>query len=79
MLSTLDSLMVPDHTSPVVYVGNLLLVPTRMKHAPTLERSLDDQKFRPSGYIATLACWAHNTSMQSVSSILAHRGQPMGP
>jgi hypothetical protein len=33
--SMLDSHMVPNHTSPVVHVGNLSLVPTRMKHAPT--------------------------------------------
>jgi hypothetical protein len=43
-LSKLDSCMVPDHTSPVVRVGNLSLVPTRMKHAPTPERNLDDQR-----------------------------------
>jgi hypothetical protein len=36
--------MVPDHTSPVVHVGNLSLVPTRMKHASTPERSLCDQR-----------------------------------
>jgi hypothetical protein len=43
-LSTLDSHLVPDHISPVVCVGNLLLVPTRMKHAPTPGRSLDDRR-----------------------------------
>jgi hypothetical protein len=32
------------HTSFVVRVGNLSLVPTRMKQAPTLERSLGDQR-----------------------------------
>jgi hypothetical protein len=33
-LSTLDSCMVLDHTSLVVRVGNLLLVPIRTKQAP---------------------------------------------
>jgi hypothetical protein len=32
-LSTLDSRMVLDHTSPMVHVGNLSLVPTRTKNA----------------------------------------------
>jgi hypothetical protein len=40
----LDSRMVPDHISPVVHVGYLSLVLTRMKHAPTPGRSLDDQR-----------------------------------
>jgi hypothetical protein len=43
-LSMLDLRMVPDHTSPVVRVGNLLLVPTQMKQAPTLEGNLGDQR-----------------------------------
>jgi hypothetical protein len=36
--------MVLDHTSPMVRVGNLSLVPTRMKHAPTPRRSLGDRR-----------------------------------
>jgi hypothetical protein len=44
MLSTLDSHMVPDHTSHVVHVGNLLQVPTKSKQAPTPGRSLDNQR-----------------------------------
>jgi hypothetical protein len=44
MLPTLDSHMVPDHTSPMVRVGNLSLVPTRMKHASTLGRNLGDRR-----------------------------------
>jgi hypothetical protein len=43
-LFTLNSHMVPDHTSPVVRIDNLLLVPTRMKQAPTLGRSLGDRR-----------------------------------
>ncbi len=43
-LSTLDSHMVPDHTSPVVHTGYLSLVPTRMKQAPTPGRSLGDRR-----------------------------------
>jgi hypothetical protein len=39
---TLNSRMVSDHTSPVVYVGNLSLVPIRTKYAPTPGRSLDN-------------------------------------
>jgi hypothetical protein len=42
--SMLDSRMVQDHTSLVVRVSNLSLVPTRMKHAPTPGRSLDDRR-----------------------------------
>jgi hypothetical protein len=41
-LSTLDLHRVPDPTSHVVHVGNLSLVPTRMKQAPTPGRSLSD-------------------------------------
>jgi hypothetical protein len=102
--STLDSRMVLNHTSPVVHIGNISLVPTRRKHAPTLGGSLGDrrqtgstiilghlipppsrqpwsrgERFRPSGDIAISAYWAHNTSMRSVHSILAHGGQPIGP
>jgi hypothetical protein len=44
MLSTLDSHMVPDHTSPMVHIGYLSLVPTRLKHAPTPVRSLDNRR-----------------------------------
>jgi hypothetical protein len=40
----LDPRRVPDCTSHVVHVGKLLLVPTRSKQTPTLERILDDQR-----------------------------------
>jgi hypothetical protein len=40
----LDLRRVPDHTSHVVHVGNISLVPTRTKHAPTPERSLGDRR-----------------------------------
>jgi hypothetical protein len=43
-LFTLDSCMVPDHTSPMVHVGNLSLVPTRMKQTPTPGRSLGNRR-----------------------------------
>jgi hypothetical protein len=36
--------MVPDHTSPMVHVSNLLLVPIKTKHAPTPRRSLSDRR-----------------------------------
>jgi hypothetical protein len=36
--------MVPDHTSHVVHVCNLSLVPTRSKQGPTPGRSLGDQR-----------------------------------
>jgi hypothetical protein len=42
--STLDPRRVPNHISHVVHVGNHSLVPTRMKHAPTPEKSLGDQR-----------------------------------
>jgi hypothetical protein len=99
-----SSCMVPDHTSPVVHVANLSLVLTRMKHAPTPRRSVDDQRqtglivgldhiilhpsrqpwsrgerIRSSSYIATSACWFHNTSMRSIRSMLTHGGQLIGP
>jgi hypothetical protein len=44
MLSTLDPRRVFDHTSHVVHIGNLSLVPKRTKHAPIPERSLGDQR-----------------------------------
>jgi hypothetical protein len=43
-LSMLDPRRVPNHISHVVHVGNHSLVPTRMKHAPTPEKSLGDQR-----------------------------------
>jgi hypothetical protein len=43
-LFMLDPHRVPDHTSHMVHVGNLSLVSTRTKHAPTSKRSLDDQR-----------------------------------
>jgi hypothetical protein len=43
-LSTLDPHRVPDHTSHMIHVGNLSLVPTRTKHAATPGRSLGDQR-----------------------------------
>jgi hypothetical protein len=46
MFSTLDPCMVPDHTSYVVHVDNLSLVPTRSKQAPTPERLA-----RPSSWV----------------------------
>jgi hypothetical protein len=36
--------MAPDHTSLVIRVGNLSLIPTRIKHASTPRRSLGDRK-----------------------------------
>jgi hypothetical protein len=39
----LDSRMVLNHTSLVVRVDNLSLVPTRQKHAPTPRRSLGNR------------------------------------
>jgi hypothetical protein len=50
-LSTLDLRRVPDHTSHVIHVGNLSLVPTRMKLAPTPERSLGVRRQTTSAVI----------------------------
>jgi hypothetical protein len=44
MLFTLDPHRVPDHTSHMVHIDNLSLVPTRSKQAPTPRRSLGDQR-----------------------------------
>jgi hypothetical protein len=43
-LSTLDSRMVPDHTSLVVRVGNFSLVSTRLKQTPTPVRSFGNRR-----------------------------------
>jgi hypothetical protein len=48
MLFTLDSRMIPDHTSLVIRVANLLLVPIRMKHVPKPRRSLGEQTLSSS-------------------------------
>jgi hypothetical protein len=52
---------------PTVALGHLILPPSRQSWSR-------GEMFRPSGYIATSVYWAHNTSMRSVGSILAHRG-----
>jgi hypothetical protein len=48
-LSMLDSSMLPDHTSPVVHVGNLSLVPTRTKNPldPEEVLAIEDRLARP--------------------------------
>jgi hypothetical protein len=38
------SRMVSDHTSHVVCIGNISLLPTRLKHGSTPRRSLGDQR-----------------------------------
>jgi hypothetical protein len=43
-LFMLDPRTIIDHTSHVVHVGNLSLVPTRMKYAPTPGRSFSDRR-----------------------------------
>jgi hypothetical protein len=43
--------MVRDRTSLMVHIGNLSLVPTRMKLAPTPGRSLSDQRQTGSAVI----------------------------
>jgi hypothetical protein len=37
------------------------------------------ERFQPSGYIATSAYWAHNTSMRLIRLILARGGQLISP
>jgi hypothetical protein len=59
-------------TGPAVVLGDLIPPPMR-QHWSRGER------FWPNGYTTTLAYWAYIISMQSVHSILAHRGQPIGP
>jgi hypothetical protein len=54
-------------TDPAVILGGLILPP--MRHPWSR-----GERFRPNGYAATLAYWAHITSMRSVRSILAHGG-----
>jgi hypothetical protein len=52
-LSTLNTCMVPDHTSHVVRVGNLPLVPTRSKQAPTPREvwMTKERLARPSSWV----------------------------
>jgi hypothetical protein len=57
---------------PAIVLGGL--IPPPMWHPWSRGK-----KFQPSGYTATSAYWAHNTSMRSVRSILARGGQPIGP
>jgi hypothetical protein len=52
MLSMLDSRRVPDHTSHMIHVGNLSLVPMTTIHALTPGGSLGDQ--RQTGPTVTL-------------------------
>jgi hypothetical protein len=44
MLFTLDPRRVSDPTTHMIHIDNLSLVPTRLKHVPTPERSLGDQR-----------------------------------
>jgi hypothetical protein len=55
MLSTLDLCMVSDHTSPVVYVGNLSQDPTRTNQALHSEEVLatKDRLARPSSWVTS--------------------------
>jgi hypothetical protein len=55
MLSTLDSRRVPDHTYHVVHIGNLSLVPTMSKYAPTLKEVLatKDRLAQPSSRVTS--------------------------
>jgi hypothetical protein len=54
--STLNLHRVPDPTSHVVHVGNLLLVPTRMKYAPTPgRRATEDRLVRPSSWVTSFS------------------------
>jgi hypothetical protein len=59
-------------TGPAVVLGGLILPPMRQPWSR-------GEGFRPNGYIATLASWAHITSIRLVRSILARGGQPIGP
>jgi hypothetical protein len=59
-------------TSPAIVLGYLIPPPMRQPWSRV-------ERFWLSNYTATSAYWAHITSMRSVRSILAHRGQPNGP
>jgi hypothetical protein len=73
-LSTLDPHRVSNHISHVVHVGNLLLVPVRMKQTPTPERSLSDQ--RQTGPTVILGYLILHPSRQPLSR--GERFQPSG-
>jgi hypothetical protein len=59
-------------TGPAIVLGGLIPPPMRQPWSR-------GEMFWPNGHIATLAYWAHITSMRSVRSILARGGQPNGP
>jgi hypothetical protein len=59
-------------TGPAVVLGDLIPTPMRQPWSR-------GERFRSNGYIAKSAYWAHITSMRSIRSILARRGQPNGP
>jgi hypothetical protein len=73
-LSTLDLRRVPDHTSHMVHIGNLLLVSVRMKQSPTPGRSLGDQ--RQAGPVVALGHLILTPSRQSWSR--GERFRPSG-
>jgi hypothetical protein len=58
-------------TDPAVVLGDLILPPMRQPWSR-------GERFWPNGYTATLAYWAHITSMRSLRSILARGDQPNG-
>jgi hypothetical protein len=58
-------------TDPAVVLGDLILPPMQQPWSR-------GERFWPNGYTATLAYWAHITSMRSLRSILARGDQPNG-
>jgi hypothetical protein len=62
MLSTLDPRRVPNHTSHLIHVGNLSLVPTRMKQIlhPGEVLAAKDRLARPSSWVTSLSL-PHNS------------------
>jgi hypothetical protein len=83
MISTLDSRMVPDHTSPVVRIGNLLLVLTRTKHAlhPREVLVTEGRLAQPSSQVTSfpLSHDSPGVGERGFSQVVTQLHQPTGP
>jgi hypothetical protein len=82
----IDSHRVSDSTSPVVRIGNLLLVPTRTKHTPTLREALttEDRLVQSSSWVTSFplphdSLWVGERGFSQVVSQLHQLTEPISP
>jgi hypothetical protein len=59
-------------TGPAIILGDLIPPPMQQPWSR-------GERFRPDGYIAASAYWAHITNMRSIRSIVVHGGQLNSP